>query len=522
MTLRPDDNFLIMTENVWICVVLSSLLFSCVTDQSTIIENTEAHKNHELAPFYHGVASGDPDHNSVVIWTRVTPTRRDQKINVHWEMSEDEGFSEIVQQGTFQTDSQRDYTVKVLVESLDPGRFYFYRFSTSGQRSIIGRTRTAPDEAQELRFAVASCSNYEWGYFNAYRAISEELDLHAVIHLGDYIYEYGIGRYGDTTIGRINIPHHEIVSLLDYRDRYALYRTDPDLQALHQYHPVIAVWDDHEITNNAYRDGAENHQPEEGSYLERKEVARKVYYEWMPIRESPKHYRKFSFGDLADLIMLDERLEGRSEQVEDADDPRREDPQQSILGAEQMEWLEEQLIESSAKWKLIGNQVIFSHLDLARPNFHFNMDAWDGYPGDQRKVASIIRDNQVSNVVFLTGDTHASWAFEVTLDPRGSYMQEGGFAVEFGATSVNSANADEQNPVDSVIVAEKRVLDPKINPHLKYSNMRDHGYCLVTVTAEELKADFIYVKTVRKPSREVFIAQSFLVESESNALQPVH
>ncbi len=263
-------------------------------------------------PFYHGVASGDPLPDRVVIWTRVTPDDSLSRIVVKWEISESPDFSTLIQHDTLSTTPLKDYTVKVDVTGLQPGTFYYYRFHALNATSPAGRTKTAPVSMPDsLKFAVVSCSNWEWGYFNAYARIAEK-ELDAVIHLGDYIYEYGTGRYGDTTIGRINIPRHEIVNLKDYRTRHSLYRLDEGLRAMSAAHPLIAIWDDHEVANNSYTEGAENHQPEkEGDYATRKNAARQAYYEWLPIREGETHYRSFSFGELAHLIMLDERLEGR-------------------------------------------------------------------------------------------------------------------------------------------------------------------------------------------------------------------
>ena len=505
----------------WIIFLMSFVVLSCAEKKvaELLLENTDQHKKSSMAPFYHNVASGDPDQTSVVIWTRVTPSQVEDSISVHWFVSSDEGFQEVVQQGLFVTGPHRDYTVKVLVDDLSPGAKYYYRFKVADDFSPTGMTRTAPDDGESLKFAVASCSNYEWGYFNAYRAIAEQDDLAAVLHLGDYIYEYGIGRYGDTSIGRLNIPPHEIVSLQDYRDRYALYRLDEDLQAAHQRHPFITIWDDHEITNNSYKTGAQNHQDDEGSYETRKSIARQVYYEWMPIREMDHHYRHFPFGKLADVIMLDERLEARSQQADSLTDPRYLDPAQAMIGPSQLQWFSDHLNNSTAKWKLIGNQVIFSSLDWGRPDFSRNLDAWDGYPVEQKKVADIIKNNEIENVVFLTGDTHSSWAFEVTLDPHGEYQNHGAFAIELGTTSINSANTDENNPVDTAIHRENRAMNPALNPHLKYSNMRDHGFILLTVTEDKLVGDFIFVETVKTKNSNYKVGKSFQVSAGSNTLQ---
>ena len=398
-------------------------------------------------------------------------------------MSKTPDFTEIVASGITQTGPERDYTVKIDVDQgLSPGTQYYYRFKALDGTSITGQTMTAPAEADQLKFAVVSCSNYEWGYFNAYARVAEEANLNAVLHLGDYIYEYAPGVYGDTTIGRLNIPPHEIISLQDYRDRYAQYRLDPDLRAAHARHPFINIWDDHEITNNSYKTGAENHQPEEGDYQTRKAIARQVYYEWLPIRENDQHYRAFSFGQLAHLYMLDERLAGRTRQADSLTDATLLSTDRSMLGPEQLSWFTEQLRSSKAQWKLIGNQVIFSYLDWGFPGFSKNLDAWDGYPVEQEKIAAMLRTENIENVVILTGDTHSAWAFEATNKPFEAYdprTGEGAIAVEFGVTSINSANSNERAPTDTVKEHEKKIVNSSINPHLKYANMRDHGLSII-------------------------------------------
>ncbi|MEL6253067.1 MAG: alkaline phosphatase D family protein [Bacteroidota bacterium] len=489
-----------------------------------LVENTASLQDLNMKPFYHGVASGDPLTDRVIIWTRVTPETQLPKIEVSWEISEDDSFNHIAQKGIFETGPERDYTVKVDVEGLDAGKEYYYRFSALSSTSPMGHTKTASSDAGSLKMAVVSCSNYEWGYFNAYARIAEEEGLDAVLHLGDYIYEYGVGRYGDTTIGRLNIPAHEILSMQDYRDRYAQYRLDPDLQAVHGAHPFISIWDDHEITNNSYKDGAENHQENEGSYEERKAIAKKVYYEWLPIRESERHYRKFSFGGLADLLMLDERLAGRTQQADSTSDPRRDMADASMLGEKQLQWFGENLKASTAKWKLIGNQVIYSYLDWGYETFRLNMDGWDGYPVEQEKVARIIQDNNIKNVVFLTGDTHTSWAIEATNNPE-SYRpenSEGAFAVEFGAMSVNSANSDERDiPIAAVKLHESKIVNSELNPHLKFTNMRDHGYLMLELTSEKALATFNFVETNRKRSAEMKTPVSFEVISGEAILRKI-
>lgn len=464
--------------------------------------------------FRHGVASGDPLQDRVIIWTRIASPFSDSTVTVEWEIARDEAFRIPIQNGIVTTSSERDFTVKIDVDDLRPSSQYYYRFKSFGAESPTGRTRTAASgESDSLRFAVVSCSNYEWGYFNAYRHIANQPDLMAVIHLGDYIYEYGTGVYGDTTIGRLHEPRHEIISLSDYRERYAQYRTDKDLQAVHQAHPFITIWDDHEIANNAYSEGAQNHQEDEGAYNERKQIARKVYYEWMPVREGEELYRNFDFGRMASLIMLDERLAGRSMPAINTDDSVFRSSERTMLGEKQFKWLTDQLVRSRSRWNLIGNQVIFSRLYLDPERSEINLDAWDGYPAEQERFERMLRINQFDNLILLTGDTHSSWAFESTLKPEEDTRP---LAIELGTTSINSANQNEYDP-DSVVISKEELL-MNVNPHLKFVNLRDHGYLLLTLKNEFARADFYYTPTLRERTQSLFLAKQIWIRNGSYKL----
>lgn len=488
-----------------------------------LTEQVAVHYDTTLRPFYHGVASGDPMADRVIIWTRITPEDSLARIEVKWEVAETPDFISIYKSDTLSTTPSRDYTVKVDVDALMPGRTYYYRFAALGKTSMTGRTKTTPVEGVDsLKFAVVSCSNWEWGFFNAYEKISQRDDVDAVIHLGDYIYEYGRGRYGDTTI-RKNFPPHEIVSLADYRTRHSLYRLDKGLRLVSQQHPMIAIWDDHEVANNAYTAGAQNHQADkEGDYLQRMAVARQAYYEWIPIREGGKHYRSFSYGPLADLIMLDERLEGKTKPVDSLSDPAYNSEERSMLGAEQLTWLEQNLAASKATWKVIGNQVMFADIELSvvYPNMPRNLDSWDGYPAEKRKVKNFILDNKLKDIVFLTGDTHTSWAIEVATEVKKTYNPQtsaGAFAIELGTTSVSSANDDEYKSADTVKMMEKALLSK--NPHIKYLNARDHGYLLLTLYPTKTKAEWFFMETIREPETNEFLGAAYQIEKGSVKLK---
>ena len=507
-------------RSVCLFFIFSTLLFgSCQKPKPTLKKWNEAvakHFDESLKPFYHGVASGDPLPDRVILWTRVTPDDSLSSISVKWEISEDEEFSSIYKSDTLSTSALRDYTVKVDVDALKPDQIYYYRFTALGKTSIVGRTKTAPVSAKDsLKFAIVSCANWEFGYFNPYDKMADRPVLDAVLHLGDYIYEYGTGKYGDTTIGRINIPPYEIVSLKDYRTRYSLYRLDKGLRRVHQQHPFIAIWDDHEVANNSTVTGAQNHQPEEGDYQVRKAAARQAYYEWMPIRENQELYRSFSFGSLADVMMLDERLAGRDPEITDPTNPDLLKEERTMLGAKQLQWFEEKLKTSKATWKLIGNQVIFSDVYLKKvfPKMPRNLDSWDGFPVEKKKIVDFISANKIQDVIFASGDTHGSWAIEAAIDIKKSYSP---FAIELGTTSVSSGNGNELKPDDTVKLAERSLM--KENPHIKYVNDRDNGYLLLTLYPTQSKAEWFYIETLRTPDTKEFLGKTFWFEKGKNRL----
>ncbi len=483
-------------------LLFSLMLFTFACQQSSFDDGTSQYWKESQAPFYHGVASGDPQADAVIIWTRVTP-ESEQEITGSWVMALDENMKRVFKRGTFSTNADRDYTVKIDVTDLPPDRYIYYQFEALGNKSPVGRTKTAVNDYIEfLQFAVVSCSNFEAGYFNALSRIAELNKLDAVLHLGDYIYEYEVGGYGDTTLGRHHLPNNEIVSLQDYRTRYSQYRLDEDFQRVHQMHPFITIWDDHEISNNAYETGAQNHQSDkEGDYDTRKSAARQAYYEWLPVREGNQLYRSFNYGSLVDLIMLDERLAGRTPQVDNAAQEDLRNPERSMLGKEQLAWFKERLKNSRAQWKIIGNQVIFSKMDVSALGWggEINTDAWDGYPAEQEDIIQFLKTNAIPNVIFVSGDTHASWAIEVP-ESIEAYNADSTatVAVEFGATSITSANTDELVSVDSTIRIEKSLMDPAYNPHLKYNNQRDHGYLLLSIFPDGVTAQFRMVESVSR------------------------
>ncbi|WP_224995309.1 alkaline phosphatase D family protein [Cesiribacter sp. SM1] len=511
-------------------------------------QNQQLPYDESLKPFYHGVASGDPLSDRVIIWTRVTPDRNGP-VNVRYLVAKDPSFqpSSIVKRGHLLTDADRDYTVKVDVDGLEPATTYYYLFSAGNANSLVGRTRTAPAhaEADQLRFAVVSCSNYQAGYFNAYQAIARRGDLDAVIHLGDYIYEYGGGEgtygYSPDRPDRVNVPDTEILTLADYRTRYSLYRLDPDLRAAHQQHPFLPIWDDHESANDAYEHGAENHNEGEGSWEERKAISKKVYFEWMPIRDQVENklYRTIRYGNLADIMMVDTRLEARDQQINDITNLALYSPTRTLLGQTQKQWLLNQLQASTARWKVLANQVIFSefHVGWAASAQQGQspqalesqfLDIWDGYPAERNSLIDALATQNINNVIILTGDFHSTFAFDVAKFPSPFSLQDplnaaktlgydpatgnGSVAVEFATPSISSANFDENLAAAAGSAAagkalsdafEKQINNPlpapynlNPNPHMKYVDLDQHGYFIMDLKEDRAQADWFFMHTI--------------------------
>ncbi|MGE0866199.1 MAG: alkaline phosphatase [Vicinamibacterales bacterium] len=482
------------------------------------------------AAFRHGVASGDPLADRVILWTRVTPPAGVEAPVVSWQVARDSRFSQIVARGETPTGAARDFTVKVDATGLAPGTTYYYRFETRGARSAVGRTRTLPREGvSRLRLGVVSCSNLPQGYFNAYACLAKRADLDAVLHLGDYIYEYANEQYGDgTKFGRIPTPNKEMVALQDYRQRHAQYKADPDSQEIHRQHPFIVTWDDHEFTNNAWRGGAQNHQPDlgEGGWAPRRAAAEQAYFEWMPIREDgqtrqSRIYRAFRFGNLATLLMLDTRLVGRDQQVARDDRATIESAGRQLLSAEQEGWLAEQVVtsvRSKASWNLLGQQVMFAPQAAAGMPAG-NPDSWDGYRASRTRVFDMIERAKAGNFAVLTGDVHSSWAYDLPRDPFGAYdarTGRGSLGVEFAGTSVSSPSTIGAGPDGEKQLADFRTA----RPHLHYVDGRYRGYFVLDLTRERLQADFYRLAIILDRSTEEKFERGFVTASGANHLVP--
>jgi alkaline phosphatase D len=482
--------------------------------------------------FRHGIASGDPLPEGVVLWTRVTPTKDavpgsgiGPPVEVEWQVAGDGGFHRILREGTTRAIATHDHTVKVDVQGLDPASTYHYRFRALNEISPPGTTKTAGDRGSDapVRFGLVSCSNFEGGYFAAYGHLADRDDLDFVVHMGDYIYEYGPGGYGPgEEIGRVHEPDHEIVSLADYRIRHAQYKTDPDLQALHAAFPVISAWDDHEVTNDTWREGAENHQEDEGNFGTRQDRAYRAYFEWMPIRlparqKAPTRiYRSFRFGRMADLHMLDTR-QYRDEQVSNQADSARNDPERTITGEAQMRWLKKGLSSEQARWHLVGNQLMITPWRVA-PTIPFNIDAWDGYTADRSELLQHVADKEIANVVFLTGDIHTSWANEVPIEEN-TYPATEPVAVELVGPSITSDNLDEitgSPPRTTSIPAEAGIMAE--NPWVKDVELDSHGYTVAEANKDRLQMDWYFISDRTDPKATQEHSHSWQIQSGSPRL----
>ncbi len=465
------------------------------------------------ALFQHGVASGDPLADRVVLWTRVTPEDAEE-VRVEWAIAHDPDLREPVASGTQVARAEDDWTVQVDATGLEPATDYHYRFGALGERSPVGRTRTAPaGDAERIRFGLVSCAKYTAGFFNVYARLAERDDIDFVLHVGDYIYEYPSddGRSPGPSIGRPMDPPHEAVTLSDYRRRYAHYRRDEDVQRVHARHPFVVTLDDHELANDAWRGGAGKHDERtEGSWEDRKHGALKAWREWLPIRlPDPARpeiiYRRLPLGDLADLIMLD----GRTHRDRETKGAEMDAPNRTVLGREEHRWLLEQLAGSAARWRLIGNDVMIGQVftgflpeEIGNPLSEVGVltarehgpepDQWDGYTWERDRLLAFLHDRRIDDVVFLSGDVHTAWALDLKRDPHDP--AERPVAVELVTASITTENLDDHLGAEPRTVSldiERQVSDE--NPHVHWVDLDSHGYVLVDVIAGRVRGDWYFV-----------------------------
>lgn len=483
--------------------------------------------------FTHGVASGDPLPDGIIIWTRFVGGDG----RIAWEVAEDEAFARVAQRGEARASIASDFCVKADVRGLMPGRRYFYRFLSASGPSLTGQTRTAPASGGDrLSIALFSCSNYAFGYFHAYGHAAARDDIDLVLHSGDYIYEVQRGAYpsdADAVPGRIIDPVNETVSLSDYYQRYALYHTDPDLLELRRRKPMSVVWDDHEIANDTWREGAQAHQDYEGPFADRVAAASKAYFDWMPIRlegRGPRLYRTLDWGDLARIVLLDTRLIGRDRQLDyrtglseptpqaiEAFRAQLNDSNRSLLGGAQERWFAEALAQSKQRgqpWQIVTQQVVmgdqiapagltrllpegaspgwFGQAErMAALNLPWNLDSWSGYPAARaRFLAACAAD--ANNAIVLGGDSHNCWVNNLAAADGGRLA-----ALEFAGGSVSSPGFERT--LSNAGPGEREYMVRSANPHTAFSDLTHRGYGALTFTRGACEAEWVAFGDVASP-----------------------
>ena len=466
-------------------------------------------------PFMLGVASGEPSSDSVVLWTRLAPDPINgggmpaTNVTVEWEVASDDGMKKIVRRGTEIATPEWGHSVHAEVGGLDPARWYWYRFRAGQYVTPIARTRTAPAPAarpSRLSFAFASCQHYEAGYFTAYKHMAGE-DIEFVIHLGDYIYE------GAAIKGRPRMHNGpEIVTLADYRNRYALYKTDPDLKLAHASFPWMVTWDDHEVDNNYAGDTSEDSAPK-APFLARRAAAYQAYYEHMPLRRASmprgpdmRIYRGWRYGQLAEFNMLDTRQYRTDQPCGDGMKacPEARDPKATIMGREQERWLLDRLDKTDARWNVLAQQVMIAPLDTdPGPERKHSMDKWGGYVAERDRLLKFLAERRVSNPIVLTGDIHSNWVADLKRD--GEDLKSETVGAEFVGTSISSGGdgADSRPEVERLM--------PE-NPHIKFYN-NQRGYVLCEMTPGQMTADYRVITSVTTPDGKMSTRARFVVEN---------
>ncbi len=501
--------------------------------------------------FDHGVASGDPLHDRVVLWTRVTPAGPLASVTLRLEVATDAAFSQLVVAADCVARAEQDYCCKVDAAGLVAGTAYFYRFRAGSFSSPVGRTRTLPQGTlAEARFAVVSCSNYPAGYFHVYQQLAERQDLDAVIHLGDYLYEYAADGYATeraAEFGRLYAPDNrcELLNLNDYRRRYACYRADQALQQLHGRHPFLLVWDDHEIANDTWTDGAENHSATEGDFQARKLAALQAYYEWLPIRPQVHSgeplYRSLAYGDLVQFYLLDTRVCARSQWLDFPQFQRDgqldvaamvkavRDPARTLLGNAQFDWLAQGIKQSGCHWQVLAQQVLMARMELpgealaalAKPGpalaaqlrelaalkqrpagslnktdqqrlagaLPYNLDAWDGFPAERERLYQMLRASG-RQVLVLAGDTHNAWHSELKTS-SGEFV-----ATELATASVSSPGIEQYLQLDTAQAAELSTVLPQLIDELQWCELAHRGYLLLQINAQACLAQWHQLESV--------------------------
>ncbi|EXS26798.1 alkaline phosphatase D family protein [Acinetobacter sp. 742879] len=534
------------------------------------------------ADFLHGVASGDPLQDRVILWTRLTPLVLNARLRVTWEIATDDQFKQNLKTGTVETTKTDDFTVKVDATGLQAGTTYFYRFRFGSKVSPVGQTKTLPVTTNKVSFAVCSCSNYPAGYFYVYREMAKQ-NVDVVIHLGDYIYEYGADGYATEDAAKLGrtLPsdnNKEIIKLDDYRKRYALYRQDKDLQAVHQRHPFIVIWDDHELANDTWREGAENHQSNEGPFLERRLAALQAYFEWMPIRpvSNTDHlniYRQFDFGSLVQLTMLDTRIIARDKQLEYKDyitssglDAQKfqadlTDPKRTLMGYTQRDWLVDKLKQSTATWNVIGQQVLMSKMWIPAELLASLGQITSGgtSPDTLAKMTAQITELVTLKLRLEQGDptlTVQEKARVTTLVPYNLdawdgyyaerefvydklaefnkkiivlagdthnawtsylYSQKGEYiGVELATSSVSSPGLEKYLSIPLAQLQQFEFAFTTLIDELAYCNLNQRGYLMVTLDDKQVLSDWIFVDSIKNAEYKVDSSRSYQLALDAN------
>lgn len=496
----------------------------------------------KYSAFMHGVASGDPLEDSVIIWTRVTVSEdavpgsgKGDKAQVKWEVATDRNFQNIASQGTVTATAESDHTVKVDAKGLKPAKDYFYRFIWDGKTSPVGKTHTAPAATahlEEYKLAVASCANWECGYFGSYRGMAQQAEagnIDVVVFLGDYIYEYATGEYaGKSGVSRPHVPTNEIVTLKDYRERYGRYRTDKNLQAAHAAAPWVVVWDDHESANDSWREGAENHtEGKEDTWGRRVSHAEQAYLEWLPSRATRPSagghiYRSYRFGDLINLTMMD--LRSYRDEPQSALSRENGAAGRTMLGSEQFQWVTEQVNQNETAWNVLGNSVMISPMEIGHlpattkdnrlanqvlddftqsTGIVANSDQWDGYRAERAKLLKVLSQTTPHTLV-LTGDIHSEWAH--SLQHKGNEI-----GCEMVCSSISAPNVDEivttytktYTPEDNRITHLVEGVMYSSNPWVNHVDFDSHGFGIATVSKNQVEMRFYRVSDVEDPGATV-------------------
>lgn len=534
--------------------------------------------------FLHGVASGDPLKDRVILWTRVTVEDQSVRPEVVWEIASDSAFTQMVNTGKVHTSIAQDFTVKVDAGRLKSDQRYFYRFRSGDVISAIGQTKTLAENTNLVKFAVCSCSNYPAGYFYVYREMAKQ-DVDVIIHLGDYIYEYGQDGYATdeaAELGRLLAldNNQEIIQLADYRKRYALYRTDLDLQALHQRHPFIVVWDDHELSNDTWREGAENHQANEGPFLDRKLAALQAYFEWMPIRPVAENdhlniYRQFDFGALVQLTMLDTRILARDQQLDYGDymtasgldiNTFKTDltsPTRTLLGHTQREWLEKKLQQSTAIWNVLGQQVLMAKMLIPAELLMSLADISSGNPTPDTltQMNTQMMELVSLKIRLLNADptlTAVEKARVTTVAPYNLDAWDGYYAeremiyeqlkklnkkvivlagdthnawsadlhtesgdkvgVELATSSVSSPGLEKYLSIPLAQLKQFEMAFTTLIDELNYANLNQRGYLKVTFTDQQMLSEWMFLNTIKEQQFEIDQSRGYTLRTDPNLM----